>query len=182
MPNPGRARARVERELYANPRRSDALIAAAAHCTPQAAGRWRHILERSGVIDTIEPSQRASITRTWPARPPRQAIEQGATTPAEVMAIANVSYGTAWRALSRAQRAPRKSPGLQDLAAATDQLSVIRTPPKRIGKAHVVGDKPGTGYYIPHDPASEWWCCVEEWTATGWQHERSCPARLAASR
>lgn len=128
-PKPDSARARVERELRRDPARSDALIAIAANCTPPAAGRWRHGLEQSGQIPAISPGDRTAIPRSWTPRAPRLAIEQGATTPAEIMAMARVSYGTAWRALSRAQRARFKRPRSvepADAAAATDAFTVIR--------------------------------------------------------
>jgi hypothetical protein len=150
------ARARAERELRAYPRRSDALIAIAANCTPRPVGRWRRELAASGVIEAIEPSQRAARTRTWRARPPLLAIEQGATTPAEVMAMARVSYGTAWRALSRARQRARlenRFSGVADAAAAADQLTVVhsRAPVQKIR----VSDRPGNGFYVPPDPAVE---------------------------
>jgi len=75
------ARARAERELRANPRRGDAMIAIAANCTPRPVGRWRRELAASGVIEAIEPSQRTVRVRTWRARLPRLAIEQGRINP-----------------------------------------------------------------------------------------------------
>ena len=91
---PGSARARAERELRSDPARSDALIAAAAHCSAQAAGRWRHALERAGVIEAIEPSQRLAIPRAWPPRTPaRIAIERhGASTPEQVMRLSGAGF------------------------------------------------------------------------------------------
>jgi hypothetical protein len=106
QPSTPRRSDRARAELLANPARSDEMIALATRCTPQAAGRWRHQLERAGVIEAVEPADRISIPRTWRARPPRQAVEQGATTTAEVMALSGASYGAAWRALSRARQHP----------------------------------------------------------------------------
>ena len=181
-PKPGSARGRAEAELRASPARSDALIALAASCTPQAAGRWRHGLEQAGVIEPIPAADRLAIPRTWRARPPRLAIEQGATTTAEVMALSGASYQAAWRALDRARARPDvRRRAVADAAAATDTLSVIKTPPKRVGRAHVVGDKPGAGYYLPPDEI-ELTCCVAEYTPTGWQHERSCALKRLAAR
>ncbi len=181
-PRPGSVRFRVEAELRANPRRSDAIIAQLAACTQQAAGRWRRLLEASGQIPDVEPADRASITRTWTARPPRLAVEQGATTPAEVMQLASVSYGAAWRALDRARSKPR----LADAAAACDTLSVVRTrapvrrarPPKP--SRFTVGSTPPPGYYAPPDPVLDLPCCTAEYTPAGWVHDRACVMRLAA--
>jgi hypothetical protein len=68
-PRPPSAARRAERELRADPARSDALIAPAARCTPQHVGRIRHQLEQAGVIEPAP--QRVSQTR--PGRPPAQA-------------------------------------------------------------------------------------------------------------
>lgn len=174
-PRPGSARSRVERELRRDPARSDLIIARLARCTQQAAGHWRRALEASGQIGHVEPADRAAITRTWRPRAPRRAIEQGASTPAEVMQLSGASYGAAWRALSRAASKPR----LADTAAATDALSVIKTPPKRTGKAYVVGTTLPAGFYRDPDPI-ELPCCVAEYTEGGWQHDRACALRLAA--
>lgn len=176
-PRPGSARARVEAELRRDPARSDAIIVQLARCTAQAAGRWRRGLERAGVIEVVKPADRLAIPRTWRARPPRQAVERGASTPAEVMALSGASYGAAWRALDRARARPR----LADAAAAIDALSVIKAPPKRVGKAYVVGNQLPEGYYRPAD-AIELWCCTLEYTPDGWQHDRACVLRLSSAR
>ena len=176
-PRPGSARARVERELRASPARSDAIIARLARCTQQAAGRWRRQLEASGQIPHVEPADRASITRTWRARPPRLAIEQGAATIAEVMAASGASYGAAWRALDRARSKPR----LADAAAATDQLSVVRSRPSMRLR---VGNVLPAGFYRPPDPI-ERVCpaCTLQYRDGGWQHDRACPfMRLSSAR
>jgi hypothetical protein len=55
---------RAERELVTDPRRSDHVIAIAAHCTPQPVGRWRRELADAGQIPPIEPSQRTQRIRT----------------------------------------------------------------------------------------------------------------------
>jgi hypothetical protein len=201
QPRPGSARSRAERELRRDPARSDALIAQAARCTPQAAGRWRRALERAGEIEHVEPAARASIPRTWRPRPPRLAIEQGATTPAEVMQLASVSYRTAWRALDRARS---KEPNgvipfgaarsVADAAAATDQISVVRIPapaarrrwpasdprPDRHAPA-AIAPRPPPPWYADPDPI-ELACCTAEYADGGWQHERSCALRLASRR
>jgi hypothetical protein len=61
------ARQRAERELVTDPRRSDHVIAIAAHCTPQPVGRWRREPADAGQIPRIEPSQRTQRIGTWPA-------------------------------------------------------------------------------------------------------------------
>lgn len=170
------ARDRAEAELRRDPARSNAIIAAAAQCTPQATCRWRHVLERAGVIEAIPPADRASITRTWQPRPPRLAIEQGAVTTAEVMALSGASYGAAWRALSRARRYSQPA----DAAAATDALSVIRTPAVPRAGRYRVGSTPPQGYYRAPD-AIEQACafCTLEYRDGAFTHERSC---IAAGR
>jgi hypothetical protein len=157
-----------------DPARSDALIAIEARCTPQAAWRWRLDLERAGIIGHVEPAARAVRTRSWPPTLARKAMEAGATTPQQIMALApGVSYKTAWAALSRA----RSRPAAADAAAATDSLSVVRT---RLIQHQQAAERPMNGYYSPPD-AIERACpmCTLEWTATGWQHERSCLFRQA---
>jgi hypothetical protein len=177
MGNPGTA----EAELRYDPARSDAIIAAAARCTPQHVGRVRRRLAASGGIEAIPPADRLARPRTWPARPPRQAIEAGATTPQQVMQAAHVSYGTAWRALSRAQSKPQSAA----VAAATDALSVRKSQPANVTNATikrqpkiVLPQRPPDGFYSPADEI-ELACpaCIQEWSAGGWQHERSCIAR-----
>lgn len=174
-PRPGSARQRAEIELLRDPARSDAIIAALARCTPPAAGRWRHALERAGQIEVIPPASRVPIrSRAWPPRTPALlAIAQGASTPAEVMQLSGASYGTAWRALSRAAARPRYA----DAAAAVDALTVVRS---RTGstRLHVGNDLP-EGYYSPPDEI-ESWCCVAEYVGGQFVHERSCVMRLAA--
>lgn len=173
-PKPGSARSRAERELRRDPARSDALIAQAACCSAQAAGRWRRGLVKAGVIEAVEPARRASVTRAWPARAPRLAIEAGATTTAEVMALSGASYGAAWRALSRARR---RLP-VADVAAATDAISVVKTTP-RIAYRKVT-DRPTSAFYLPPDASHDLPCCTAEWTPAGWTHDRACPMRQAA--
>jgi hypothetical protein len=173
-PRPGSARQRAEQELLRDPRRSDAIIARLAACTPPAVGRWRHALERSGQVEAIPVAARSPVSRDWPPRTPALlAIAQGASTTAEVMQLASVSYGTAWRALSRARSKPR----LADVAAACDTLTVVRTS-ARSTRLRVGNDLP-PGYYAPPDEI-DLTCCTAEWTPTGWVHDRACALRLAA--
>jgi hypothetical protein len=61
MPNHG-GRARAEAELRRGTRRSDAIIAAAARCTPQRIGRWRRELADPGQIPPTEPSRAPSAS------------------------------------------------------------------------------------------------------------------------
>jgi hypothetical protein len=131
MGNPAAGAAEIE--LRADPRRSDAIIAAAARCTAEHVGRVRRRLTASGAIAHIPPASRAARVRAWRPRPPRQAIEAGATTTAEVMALAGVSYGTAWRALDRARQSVGRPTDSADAAAATDALRVVRRPAPPVG-------------------------------------------------
>jgi hypothetical protein len=167
----------AERELRADPRRSDALIALAARCTAQHAGRVRARLERAGAIAHVPVDKRLARARTWRPRPPRAAIEAGASSTAEVMALAGVSYGTAWAALARAGSRPR----LADAAAATDALRVIRHQDRKPVSHPVLNGRPPSGFYSPPD-AIELACpaCTLEYSSGGWQHSRSCPLRASA--
>ena len=88
--------------------------------------------------------------------------------------LSGVSYGTTWRALARArQRAPLENrfSGVADAAAATDQLTVIRSQPGFRGTSPETRLRAGS-IELP--------CCTAEYTPAGWVHERSCALRLAA--
>ena len=88
------------------------------------------------------------------------------------MALTGVSYGTAWRALSRARsKEPNRvipfgaARSAADAAAATDMLAVIRSPvpPRSAGRYKVSDTRPPAGYYRPPDEI-ELWCCTAEYT------------------
>jgi hypothetical protein len=173
------ARLRAEAALRADPARSNPIIAIQAQCTSQHVRRSRRALEQAGAIPVIEPSQRAQRARTWPLTLPRKAIEQGATTPAEIMALApGVSYQAAWRALSRARAISSAANKLPDTAAAaTDSLSVDKA---RVITYQVSAERPPAGYYAPAD-AIELACpaCTLEYRDGAFRHERSCLFRRA---
>jgi hypothetical protein len=168
---PPLARRRAEAALIRDPARSDALIAIEAACTPQAAWRWRADAERAGLIPHVPAAQRVTRQRTWPPTLTRKAIEAGAQTPQQIMALCpGVSYKTAWAALSRA----RSRPSAMDAAAATDSLRVTR----RVMIHPVSAERAPAGYYQPAD-SIELACpaCTLQWRDGGWVHERSCLLR-----
>jgi hypothetical protein len=75
------------------------------------------------------------------------------------------------------------NPTPADAAAAADAISVIRhrQQPYGVTVTKTTTDLPQAlpdGYCWPPDPI-ELPCCVQEWNATGWRHERSCAARTA---
>jgi hypothetical protein len=159
-----------------DPARSDALIAIEARCTPQAAWRWRRDLEAAGVIERVEPPQRAARQRTWPPTLSRKAMECGASTPHEIMALApGVSYGAAWRALSRARAISSPANRLPDAAAAMDSISVDKA---RVITYQVAAERPPPGWYSPAD-SIELACpgCTLVWRDGAFTHEPSCPLR-----
>ena len=188
MPGPRPvARLRAERELIADPARSNAIIAVAARTASQYVGRARQQLERAGVIETIPVTDRLARPRIWAPRAPRKAVEAGAATVAEIRQLApGVSYGAAWRALDRARRRLQLDPvpvrsdprDLQpaDAAAAADSLRVRRTRVPAPKPGVQLAERPPPGFYAAPDPI-QWPCCTAEWADGGWVHERSCVAR-----
>ena len=169
----------AEPELLANPARSDRLIAALTGVEHHAVSRARARLELTGEIPPVPVRAR---TPRYPNGPralgrAQQAVLElgpGATT-RQVMDLANVGREAAWHARTH-PRAVQQHP-FTDAAAATDQLTVVRT---RTGSTRLrVGNDLPPGYYAPPDEI-ESWCCTQEWTPAGWVHDRACVMRLAA--
>jgi hypothetical protein len=153
------AQRRAERELLANPARSNRLIAELAGVEHHAVARARIRLEAAG---SIEPA--AARVQRYPNGPRAFGAAQRAVallgpaaTTREVMALSGVCREAAWHA----RRYPRSGWQPQaDAAAAVDAVRVARA-------------------YAP-PPAPDAWCCELAWAGGGWQHDRACPLRLAA--
>lgn len=176
----------AEKELMADPVRSNRLIAELIGCDHHVIARARARLERTG---TIEPAP--VRTPRYPNGPrqlgrAQQAVRDlgpGCTT-RQVMQLSGVGRGAAWKARTHPRARPdhvgdHLVPSVADAAAAVDAIAVIRTPAPRIAYRKVT-DRPYAPFYIPADPAAELACCTAEYTPQGWQHERSCVMRLAA--
>lgn len=170
----------ADAELRANPARSDRLIASLTGVEHHAVGRARQRLEQAGEIPPVPV--RARVPR-YPNGPRQLGRAQQAVldlgpgcTTREVMDRASVGREAAWHARTH-PRVLQQHP-LADLAAAVDQLSVVRTS-ARSTRLRVGNDLP-PGYYAPPDPVLDLACCTAEYTATGWQHDRACALRLAA--
>jgi hypothetical protein len=183
---PPLARRRAEAELIRDPARSDALIACAARCTGQAVWRWRRDLVEAGVIEHVPADRRAARVRSWPPTMSRKAIESGATTAAEIMALCpGVSYGAAWAALSRARQAVTLVTIPADAAAATETLRVVITPagPFTRPSRRKPPQQLPAGYYAPRS-SIESACpgCTLVWRDGAFTHEPSCPLRSVPVR
>jgi hypothetical protein len=176
------ARDRAEAELRLDAARSNRLIAESADCDHHVVARVRARLEATAQIPPVAvrtpraPNGPRSLGRA------QQAVADlgpGCTT-REVMELAGVGRGAAWRARTH----PRHQPRLADAAAATDQLSVVRTraprwenPPKtpRTGRYRVSDTATPSGYYRPSD-AIELACafCTLVYRDSRWQHDMAC--------
>jgi|SRR5271165_6424438 len=79
----------------------------------------------------------------------------------------------------KAYAARRNTAATDDLAAAVDAFSVVRSPARSTRIR--VGSTPPAGYYRPPDPV-ELACpaCTLEYASGRWVHSGACPLRLAA--
>ena len=174
---------RAEAELRVNAARSNRLIAELIDCDHHVVARVRTRLERTAAIARVPGGTR---TPRYPNGPRQLGRAQQAVrdlgplcTTRQVMELAQVGRCAAWKARTH----PRAIYNVvADAAAAVDALSVVRTTPKRTGKAYPAGSALPQGFYRPPDEI-ELACpaCTLAWRDGGWQHDRACPLKRLAS-
>lgn len=112
------------RVLIGEPARSDAMLAEQAGVSTTTIGSVRARLEQVGVIPRVPAADR--LARPRPQRPSATALAILAlgpqATPRQIADAASVSMQAAWKAWRKL------NPPLQDCAAATDQLTVVKMP------------------------------------------------------
>lgn len=118
------ATSRAAQALIMDPRQSDLALAGLADCSFTTIARVRARLEQVGVIPRIEPADRIARPRPQQPSATADAIEALGpdATPRQVADAAGVSMAAAWKALSKVR------PRLSDAAAATDALTVVKMP------------------------------------------------------
>lgn len=124
VPRARPAAQRAAAELRKDPVRSDYVIAQAAGCSADTVGHTRRILENLYQIGRVPVSERQR--RPMPLQPSRTRAAIAALPPdatyRQIARAAGVSVQAAHRML-------KTSPRLADLAAATDQLTVLKVNP-----------------------------------------------------
>jgi len=110
------------RVLIEDPQRSDAALAELAQVGSTTITSVRARLEQVGVIPHIPVADRVARPRPRQDSRTAAAIAAGCTTPRQIADAANVSMQAAWRAWRKL------NPVQQDVAAATDSISVAKMP------------------------------------------------------